>query len=248
MAYHPANSDFSYTADDLMLFFTDKGISSLLIVNPDNPSGNFIPVCDLIRLADWAEEHSIRLIIDESFVDFSDGGAGNSLLTDRILQKYPSLCVMKSISKSYGVPGLRLGVLASADKSLMDRIKKDVAIWNINSFAEFYMQIFGKYEKDYVHACARFREERAIFRRDLDEIYWLRVIPSQANYFLCELTEGITSHDLAIRLLTDYDILIKDCSSKKGFPAGRQYVRIAIRDRHDNRKLTDALKGMRVDG
>lgn len=248
VAFHPDNDDFTYTADDLMLYFSDKDISSLLIVNPDNPSGNFIPLPDLLRLAKWTREKGIRLIVDESFVDFSDGGAGNTLLTDSILSSHPSMCVMKSISKSYGVPGLRLGILASADTALMKCVRKDVAIWNINSFAEFYMQIFGKYENDYVQACVRFREESEMFRQELEGISWLRVIPSQANYFLCELTGGITSYDLALRLLTDYNILIKDCSSKKGFPSERQYVRIAVRDRKDNAALTDALKGIRVDG
>ena len=92
---------------------------------------------------------------------------------------------MKSISKSYGVPGLRLGVLASADKELIEWMRKDVAIWNINSFAEFYMQIFGKYEDDYRQASRLFVEERARFQKELSAISWLRVIPSQANYFLC---------------------------------------------------------------
>lgn len=240
--YHPNNEDFSYTADDLMEFFKDKEIRSLLVVNPDNPSGNFIPHVDVLRLAEWSEENNIRLIMDESFVDFSDGGFNNSLLRNDLLENYPTMCVMKSISKSYGVPGLRLGVLASADESLIEVMKKDVAIWNINSFAEFYLQIYGKYEKDYARACDKFREERDIFFRELLEIHSFRTIPSQANYFLCELTGNQTAHELALKLLMEYDILIKDCTSKKGFPEGRQYIRIAIRDRKDNLKLTEALK------
>ena len=151
---------------------------------------------------------------------------------------------MKSISKSYGVPGLRLGVLASADKELIGYLRKDVAIWNINSFAEFYMQIYGKYEKDYARSCDKFREERAIFAKELESVPFLRVIPSQANYFLCELTGRFSSRELALRLLTEHNILIKDCSAKKGFPSDRQYVRIAIRDRHDNSKLVNALNSL----
>ncbi|MBD5260573.1 MAG: aminotransferase class I/II-fold pyridoxal phosphate-dependent enzyme [Bacteroides sp.] len=240
--FHPSNEDFSYSADELMDFFNDKDIRSLLVVNPDNPSGNFIPLADVLRLAEWAEGKGIRLIIDESFVDFSDGGFGNTLLHNEMLEEYPTLCVMKSISKSYGVPGLRLGVLASADEALIARMKKDVAIWNINSFAEFYMQIYGKYEKDYADSCDRFRKEREVFHAELNGIPHLRVIPSQANYFLCELTGGFTSHRLALELMTGYNILIKDCSSKKGFPTDKQYIRIAVRDRNDNHALTKALK------
>ena len=240
--FHPDNDDFSDTADDLIAFFNDKAIRSLLVVNPDNPSGNFILLADILRLAEWAQNNGIRLIIDESFVDFSDEGFNNTLLRNELLESYPTLCVMKSISKSYGVPGLRLGVLASADENLIARMKKDVAIWNINSLAEFYMQIYGKYEKDYAVACDKFREERNIFFNELSKIPALQTIPSQANYFLCELTGNISAHELALRLMTEYNILIKDCTSKKGFPSDRQFIRIAIRDRKDNHTLYEALK------
>lgn len=240
--FKPQNVDFSYNADDLMEFFGDKEIASLLIVNPDNPSGNFIPIQDLFRLAEWSQTKQIRLIVDESFVDFADKGLDQTLLKNGILEKYPTMCVMKSISKSYGVPGLRLGILASADESMIDGLKKNVAIWNINSFGEFYMQIYGKYEKDYARSCEKFREERAIFEKELKEIPFLRVIPSQANYFLCEVKAPFTSHELTLKLLTDHNILIKDCSSKKGFPSDRQYIRIAIRDRKDNSTILNALK------
>ena len=241
VVYHPDNDGFSYTADELMGFFSEKDIKTLLIVNPDNPSGNFIPLADVLRLAEWAGKKGIRLIIDESFVDFSDGGFDNSLLKNEILETYPWMCVMKSISKSYGVPGLRLGVLASADEDTIIRIKKDVAIWNINSFAEFYMQIYGKYEKDYARACDRFRDERAIFYDELKDVPNLKVFPSEANYFLCELTGKLTAHELTLKLMRNYNILIKDCSSKKGFPEGKQYIRLAIRDRKDNHSLSEAL-------
>ncbi len=240
--FHPNNEDFSYTASDIMNYFNDKEISSLLVVNPDNPSGNFISKSEIFKLAEWAQEMSIKLVIDESFVDFSEKGLNNTLLTNEILEKFPSLCVVKSISKSYGVPGLRLGILASSDENFIKCIKSDVSIWNINSFAEFYMQIYGKYEKDYAKSCEKFREEREIFEKELKSIPFLRIIPSQANYFLCEITDRFTSHELTLRLLTDYNLLIKDCSSKKGFPADKQYVRIAIRNREDNRYLFEVLK------
>ena len=185
---------------------------------------------------------SIKLIIDESFVDFAEEALETTLLHNEILEPNPHLCVMKSISKSYGVPGLRLGVLASSDKGLINLIRKDVGIWNINSFAEFYMQIFGKYEKDYAMSCDKFRNERKEFFSELDSIPYLRVIPSQANYFLCEITDKYTSFKLTLKLLTDYNILIKDCSTKKGFTGDKQYVRIAIRDRKDNHRLCETLK------
>jgi histidinol-phosphate/aromatic aminotransferase/cobyric acid decarboxylase-like protein len=159
------------------------------------------------------------------------------------LENHDNLVVVKSISKSYGVPGLRLGILASGDKELIARMKKEVAIWNINSFAEFYMQIYGKYEKDYTVACHRFIKERNIFFEELKAVSYLRVIPSQANYFLCEVTDKYTATELTQLLLQRYNILIKDCGTKSAF-AGKQYIRIAIRDRADNAYFVDALKAL----
>lgn len=239
VVYIPSNPDFSYRASDVMSYYSDKKIDSLLIVNPDNPSGNFIPYTELLSLCEWAGFRSIRLIVDESFVDFAEDGLNSSLLYNEILEQYPHLVVMKSISKSYGVPGLRLGVLASSDKSLVAFLKKDVSIWNINSFAEFYMQIFGKYESDYKKACGKFLQERNRFFLSLQDISFLRVIPSQANYFLCEITGKYTSAELS-RLLLDRNILIKDCGTKKAF-GGKNYIRIAVKNRDENNRLISIL-------
>ena len=239
--YVPQNADFAYTAADVQTYFSDKEISTLLLINPDNPSGNFIPMADLLPLVEWAGHQGITIIVDESFVDFTDGFEDNSLLHNDILETYGNLVVVKSISKSYGVPGLRLGVLASGNKELIARMKKEVAIWNINSFAEFYMQIFGKYGSDYTDACHKFIAERGIFFEELQSVPYLRVIPSQANYFLCEVTEKYTATELTHLLLLRYNILVKDCGTKSAF-AGKQYIRIAIRNRADNAFFVEALK------
>lgn len=236
----PQNENFAYSADDLMAFYADKEVSMLLLINPDNPSGNYVPRADVLRLAQWCGERNIKLIVDESFVDFTDESTANSLLYDDVLEQHPAMMVMKSISKSYGVPGLRLGVFASADSHLIARIKKEVSIWNINSFAEFYMQIYGKYEKDYANACRKFIEERELFYEELSAIPYLRVIPSQANYFLCEVTARYTSAELTQRLI-DNDIIISNCGLKKNMN-GHNLIRLAIRDRKDNQRLISVLK------
>ena len=237
VCFYPKNENFSYTADDVMSFFGDKEIKNLVIVNPDNPTGNYIQKKDLLRMVAWAEEKGITLVIDESFVDFADE-LDSTLITQEILDAHKSLYVMKSISKSYGVPGLRLGVLASGDSETVSAIKKDVAIWNINSFAEFYMQIYEKYAKDYVKAMKLFRAERARFSTGLSKIEGVRVIPSQANYFMLELTGGVTSAELTKKLMLNHNLFIKDLSGK----TGGEFIRIAIRNKTDNNKLLAALK------
>ena len=234
----PDNRDYSYTADDLMAFFKDKGIRNLVVVNPDNPTGNYIPKADVLRLAEWAGNEDIKLVIDESFVDFADE-EDSSIIDQNILEANPHMFVMKSISKSYGVPGLRLGVLASGDTEMIGQMKKDVAIWNINSFGEFFMQIEEKYKKDYASALVKIRAERARFQKELEKINGIRVIPSQANYVMVELDEKISSKELLKRLLIKYDLLIKELTSKTD---GKNYLRLAVRNTEDNDVLIGALK------
>ena len=241
VTFVPQNNEYRYTAQDLMDFFGEHHADNILLINPDNPSGNFIPMDDICVLADWCEKKNIRLIVDESFVDFSIGWENNTLLHDKILETYPHMLVMKSISKSYGVPGIRLGILCSADVEIISKIKKMVSIWNINSFCEFFMQIYTKYEKDYKHACDKFIKEREDFESKLREISFLRVIPSQANYFLVEVLPPYTANGLVLRMLKEFNILMRDCSGKGGFD-NKQYMRIAVRDHKDNARLIESLK------
>ena len=244
VTFVPQNEDYRYTADDLMSFFGDKDIKTLMLINPDNPSGNFIPKADVLRLAQWCESKEIQLVVDESFVDFSKDFANNSLLSDAVLESCPHMAVMKSISKSYGVPGLRLGILASANQELIASIKKEVSIWNLNSFAEFFMQIYNKHEKDYQKACEKFVAERDSFESQLRTVPFLSVMPSQANYFLCEVLLPYTAREIVVYMLRQHNILTRDCSQKPGLNPQKQYMRIAVRNHEDNTRLVEALRKM----
>lgn len=239
--YQIQDRDFRYTADELMNYYEDKEIQILVLINPDNPSGNYIEKREVLRIAQWAERRNIRFVVDESFVDFADTEENPTLLEEDIIKKYRNLIVIKSISKSFGVPGLRLGLLVSDDLDLIAKMKKDVSIWNINSFAEFYMQIFEKYKANYDDAMKKFRVVRKEYVEMLNQISDLRVIPSQANYLMCELTGAMTSKELAEELLDKYSILIKDLSNKNGFD-GKSYIRVAVKRPEENQKLVDAIK------
>ena len=213
--------------------------NTLVLINPDNPTGNYIPRDDVIRLLKTMKEHNKKLLLDESFVDFCDA-EGGTFLQQEILDEFPNLIVIKSLSKSYGIPGLRLGLLACADSDFIKKVRKQIPIWNINSFAEYFLQIIGKYSKDYRLACKSITEERRRFYSELEKTGLFTVFPSQANYFLCKLKNGLYAQDLARYLLESHEIFIKDLDSKKGFPEG-SWIRLAIRNRSDNDKLIEKL-------
>lgn len=238
VVFIPNNQDYFYTEDDIMEFFEDKDISNLIIINPDNPTGNYISKNGLLKLIRWTKEKNITLLIDESFVDFADE-EDSSIIDQNILENNKHLYVMKSISKSFGVPGLRLGILASGNNNVISEIKKDVSIWNINSFGEFYMQIYEKYKNDYKKALNLIRNERKRFQDELSKINGLRTIPSQANYIMVELTNGMTSKEFTKLMLLKHNLFIKDLSKKID---GKQFLRIAVRDTKDNNKLLNCIK------
>jgi histidinol-phosphate/aromatic aminotransferase/cobyric acid decarboxylase-like protein/choline kinase len=231
IAFIPEN--FKYTKDDLIIFA--EKCDNLLLINPDNPSGNFIPLADILELADRLKIKNKRLILDESFVDFADGENSTFIKTE-ILSEYQNCIVIKSLSKSYGVPGIRLGILASGDTELLRQISKRLSIWNINSFGEYFLQIVGKYSKDYQYSCREISKERERFREKLLDTGLMYVYPSQANYFLCKLSGGIkikSAGEFAEYLLAFHNIFIKDLTGKKGIPQDN-FVRIAIRNKEDN--------------
>lgn len=238
VVFQTQHPDFRYGAKDIIRFFEDKDIKHLVIINPDNPTGNYIPREDILQLIQWTKSAGIRLIVDESFVDFASE-ENATILCEELLDANPHLIVIKSISKSYGVPGLRLGIAASGDRDLIAEIKKEVSIWNINSLAEFYLQIEEKYRKDYAASLIRLKEEREWFANELAKIPGIRVIPSQADYLMAEIT-GMTSRQLTELLLNRYNLFIKDLSSK--LPGDRQYVRVAVRNREDDALLCAALR------
>ncbi len=245
VTFVPANDNFTYTADDLIAFFTENPVNNLVIINPDNPSGNFIPREDVMKLIEWTKAQGIRFVLDESFVDFAELKEGEdiddiTLIKEDVIAGNPHVVLVKSISKSYGVPGFRLGVLVSSDEVMIADLKKEVAIWNINSYGEFFMQVYEKYKKDYKAALVKHGKARAMLVEGLSSISWLRVIPSQANYVMCEV-KGRDTGELCADLLAKEHILLKDLASKVG---GKQYIRVAVRNIEDNTRLIEALKAM----
>ena len=238
--YYVVDKDFDYSVDDIMSYYEGKDISAIVLVNPDNPSGHFISKKDILRLEDWCRSKGRKLIVDESFIDFVEDDEWHTLLDMEVLINHPSLIVLKSISKSFGVAGLRLGVIATADTDLIAFMKKDVAIWNINSFAEYYLQIIEKYRDDYYEAMEKFKEVRRRYLDKLSKIKGFKVYPSQANYVMCHIENSVTSTELADILLNRYNVLIKNLASKEGLNKGN-YVRLSVKSDEENDYIVNAL-------
>ena len=232
------DDDFSYDIHDLVGLAAR--CDNLLLINPDNPTGHCLDRSQLLTLAHELEGTGCRLIVDESFADFSADGMNQSLLDTASLAAFRRLIVIKSLGKSYGVPGARLGVLATSDREVANAVRAMLPIWNICSFGEYFLQIAAKYQPEYVRSCERLAVERSNLHEQLSKISFLRPLRSDANFICCEVVSRYNATELTRVLLRTKRILIKDLSDKRGMQGG-SFVRLAVRDCDDNRRLVEAL-------
>lgn len=236
--FKSSKNGFKYNVADIINYFKDKQINNLIIINPDNPSGNYLTKKEIFKLISWTNKENISLIIDESFISFSEE-QNNTIIKQDILDSNPQLIVIKSISKSHGIPGLRLGILATGNKNFITELKKEIPIWNINSFAEFYMQVFDKYRQDYELSLNKIKQERERVSKEISRNPFIKVLSSQANFLMIQIKDKLTATELTQKLLTDYNILIKDLTGK--IDNSRQYIRIAIKNSEENDMLIKAV-------
>ena len=223
-----------YTSGDIIDFFRGK-INNIIIVNPQMHTGRYLNKDEMDRIISWCREENINLIIDESFIDFSD----ESLAFDmtRVFD-YDKLFIIKSVSKSFGVPGLRLGVLASSDERFIDELKTELPIWNISSFAQYFLEIILNHKEDFMLSLKKLSKERKRFKNRLSEISEFVVNESGANYFKVDL-KSIDSCKLC-EIALDNGIILRDLKNR--FKTNS--IRVSIRDRKDNNKFIKILKSV----
>ena len=211
-----------------------------VVVNPDNPSGYMLNKKEVLDLISFAKKENKGLIIDESFADFAKKELRFTLFDNDLISDNPNLIVVKSISKSFGVPGIRLGLLASSSEKLLLELRQEMQVWNINSFAEYYLQIYQLFAKDYQAACDQIVIEREHLIEGLRANKGLKVYPSEANYVMVDLGKH-NSLELTVKLLDEYNLIIKNLSTKNKFE-GKNFIRLAVRDRKDNDFLLEVLR------
>ena len=211
-----------------------------VVVTPNNPTSLLVPKADLLRLLDSLDGHDCVLIVDESFIDFAEGGARASLEAE--VAQYPNLAILKSMSKVYGICGLRIGYLVTANEALVQRVRDGLPIWNLNGFAEAFLRLAPLYRQEFAASCDQVRADRDVFYQELSGIPGLVVYRPEANFIFCRLPDDAPSGpEVTRRLFVEENIYIKHCQDKT-MPESSRYVRIASRTRRENRALVDALQ------
>ena len=210
-----------------------------VVVTPNNPTSLLVPKADLIRLVTRLAEHNCMLIVDESFIDFASSRDQETL--ERDIASYPNLAIFKSMSKAYGICGLRIGYMLTANAAFAEKVRAGIHIWNLNGFAETFLKMAPEYREEFESSCAKVREDRDRFYQNLCSIKDLHVYKPDANYIFCRLPDHAPSGpEVARTLFVDHNIYIKHCEGKS-MPESDRYVRIASRTQDENKHLVKLL-------
>ncbi|VGO21282.1 pyridoxal phosphate-dependent aminotransferase [Pontiella sulfatireligans] len=211
-----------------------------VVVSPNNPTSLLVPKVDLLRLLDKLAAHDCMLIVDESFIDFAKDRDRETLEGD--IANYPNLAIFKSMSKAYGICGLRIGYMLTANALFADQVRQGLHIWNLNGFAETFLVHAPEYQQEFLASCERVRADRDQFYQDLCTIREMTVYRPDANYIFCRLPDQAPSGpEVARRLFVEHNIYIKHCQGKT-MPESDRYIRISSRTQAENGRVAEALR------
>jgi len=230
---------FQLDVDKFAAVATRVKANIAVVVTPNNPTSMLIPKPDLIRLAKKLDTHDCMLIIDESFLYFAENPEQISLEPE--IENYPNVAIFKSMSKAYGICGLRIGYMLTANSKFAEAVRKGVHIWNVNGFAEEFLRILPDYKPEFIESCKQVRSDRDSLYKKLCGIEGMTVFKPDANFIFCRLPDYVQSApEITKKLFIEYNMYIKDCVGKTQ-PDSDRYLRIASRTEAENCKLVAAL-------
>ncbi len=220
---------------DRILDAMEDGSRILFLCNPNNPTSLTTPKTKLLRLIETASEKDVKVLLDETFVEFVDEGEAS--LSSRV-EEYPNLFIIRSLTKFFALPGLRIGY-GLASRKLAKQLRSAKMPWSVNALAQ-EAAIAALHDLPYIEKSRKVvARERDYLYSKLKQIKNLTPIRPEANFILSKILKGGDAVELQRELLAKR-ILIRDCSSFRGL--GGEYFRVAVKLRKQNVLLLSALK------
>jgi histidinol-phosphate/aromatic aminotransferase/cobyric acid decarboxylase-like protein len=224
--------------DNYLAWAHQRKLECLLVINPGNPTGQFIPLEEMIEFLHRARNLEL-VIVDESFIDFA-GDEIPSLLP--VADQFTNLLIVRSMSKHCGVPGLRLGYCYSANLYILNRLRRFVPTWNLNTLAQYFLSLLPGTTDEYHESRKRLIRDVRNLYEELRTIPGLEVYPTGANFVLFKVRNGMTANELQTRLLDDHELYVRDCSNKLGMDAF--HIRVASQGGEKDARLLEALRSL----
>jgi histidinol-phosphate/aromatic aminotransferase/cobyric acid decarboxylase-like protein len=227
---------FALDVDAYVRFIRARGSRVAVVCNPNNPDGGYLPRREVLRLLDELSDLDL-VVVDESFIDFMDAEPDGSVARDATIR--PNVVVLKSLGKNFGLHGIRFGYLV-ANPALARRMAAVLPKWNLNSLAETVVFMLRDHESAYRDSLTQLSEDRYRMAVELGRLSMLQVYPSQANFFLVKLADGLDGTELRDYLLAEHRVFVRECGNKLGMTS--QYLRLVVRPEPDVQRLVTGLR------
>ena len=210
----------------------------VFITNPNNPNGSIIYLEDMVKIAKVCKKENAILVIDECFSELVTLSSEEKISFIEEINNFNNVVILRAFTKSFAIPGVRLGYLINSDEALITKIKNQIPEWNVSGLAE-EAGLGALEEKEFLEASRKvIAEERKFLEEELTKL-GIKVYSSRANFLLVE-----SKLPLKEKLL-EKGILIRDCSDYVGLSKG--FYRIAVKTHEENEKLIKVIKGESIE-
>lgn len=227
---------FALDVDAYLRFIRARGSRAAVLCNPNNPDGGYLPRREVLRFMDALTDLDL-VVVDESFIDFADAEPDGSVARDATIR--PNVVVLKSLGKNFGLHGIRFGYLV-ANPALARRMAAALPKWNLNSLAETVVFMLRDHEPAYRASLDRLTEDRYRMALELASLTMLEVFPSQANFLLVKLADGLDGAQLRDYLLAEHGVFVRECGNKLGMTS--QFLRLVVRPPADVARLVAGMR------
>ena len=233
------SGDFELDPEAFIQHVQSTRANSALLIQPNNPTGTFISKENMRYLLESLRSLDL-ILVDESFIEFVNAEPNPSVVD--LIFEYPNLIILKSLSKNYGIPGLRLGYAASGNQERVADLRQDLPIWNINSLAQFFLEKMPDYQEQFYRSCELLKSATQQMYSGLQDISYLKPYPTQGNFVLCRILHGFNASELTAHLFNRHRILVNNCGGKEGLDDS--FLRLACRTEEENSELLEALRDL----
>ncbi len=235
------SSNFLLDIDDFIKTIKSENINNVVLINPNNPNGAYTTQSDVIKLLDSLYDVD-NIIIDQSFIHFAYEDTNLEFINlDDLVYKYRNLTIIKSMSKDFGIAGLRCGYAITKNRYISELLRNGY-LWNVNGFSNYFFKLYtdSDFQTEYELCRKKYIMNTMYFYEELSKIPQLKVYPSKANFFLIKVPQNQDSTTFMINLLCNHGIYVRDCNDKVGL--SNNYVRIASRNFEENIIMIESIK------
>lgn len=233
--------NFQLNLSELLDTIEKTGADSLVIINPNNPDGSYVNSSDLFSFLEEVR-HMNMVLIDESFVHFASETEKSDLISFANLVNYfPNVVVVKSMSKDFGIAGIRAGY-GIMSENRRSKLLRNGHLWNVNGLCEYFFDLYSRkdFQTDYEKVRKQYIQETQYLYDGLKKIDGIRVYPTQANFFLIEILGELDSDTFVYLALIRFGVYMRTCSDKIGL--GNKFVRVASRSKKENEIILTAIE------